>query len=184
MLLNGELKPAVFLDRDGVVNRAEVRDGLPYAPTKLRDLVILDGVKQSVELLSSSGFELVVITNQPDVSRGIISKNVIDKMHQIITAETGLEHFYVCFHEQSENCNCRKPNTGLLIDAVNELGIDLTRSFLIGDRWKDIQAGQDLGCECFFIDNNYLEQYPKYPFDRVHSLSEATRIILEKINGK
>lgn len=184
MQLNGDFKSAVFLDRDGVVNKAKVIGGLPFAPIKAEDVIIIAGVKQAVELLSFNGLEVVVVTNQPDVAKGIISEKELNYIHQKISRYTGIKHFYSCVHDSNQRCNCRKPRTGLLKNASDDLGIDCSKSFLVGDRWKDIEAGQKMGCKCYFIDNNYLEIRPNPPFSTVLSLYDASIAILEGINGK
>lgn len=184
MPLNGDFRSAVFLDRDGVVNKARVISGLPYAPTKVADVEILIDVKQAVELLTLNGLEIVVVTNQPDVAKGIISETELKCIHKKISLCTGIKHFYSCVHDSNEQCNCRKPRTGLLEKASDDLGIDCSKSFLVGDRWKDIEAGQKMGCKCYFIDNNYLERRPEPPFSTVVTLYDASMAILEEIDGK
>ena len=179
MLRNGSSKKAVFLDRDGVINRAPIIEGLPYSPRNIQELEIILGVREAVTLLFSSGFEIVVVTNQPEVARGFLYIDDIEKIHEEISNQTGLKHFKVCFHDNEDRCDCRKPKPGMLSQAAKEFNLDLKQSFLVGDRWKDIQAGQEVGCRCFFIDYGYCEMKPKPPFDRVTSLLEAARVITE-----
>jgi D-glycero-D-manno-heptose 1,7-bisphosphate phosphatase len=182
MLQSGKPRPAVFLDRDGVINRALIVQGLPYSPRKIEELVVIDGVKDAVSRLSEKGFEIVVVTNQPDVANGLISQGQVENFHKIISLRTGIKHFYVCYHNEGGGCDCRKPKIGLLTKAADELNIDLSRSFLVGDRWKDIKAGQSVGCLCLFIDNDYAERRPEPPFYTVVSLLQAVDTILEKDN--
>ena len=179
MLRSGSSKKAVFLDRDGVINRAPIIEGLPRSPRDIQELEIILGVKEAVTLLLSSGFEIVVITNQPEVARGFLHQDDIEKIHKQISNLTGLKHFKVCIHDNQDRCECRKPKPGMLSQAAEEFNLDLKQSFLVGDRWKDIQAGQEVGCRCFFIDYGYCEKKPKPPFDRVNSLLEAAQIITE-----
>jgi D-glycero-D-manno-heptose 1,7-bisphosphate phosphatase len=173
------MKSGVFLDRDGVVNKIILNERRPYSPRKLDQLEILDGVHDAVKILQKLGFELVVITNQPEISRGLITEDLIIEMHNKIREETGIENFYFCRHDDFHDCECRKPKTGMLLRAAVELDLDLNQSYLVGDRWKDINAGQKVGCRCYFIDNNYDEPRPILPFHTVKSLYEAAILIRE-----
>ena len=173
MRRNGDLKSAVFVDRDGVVNQAIVVDRLPYAPRKISELKLLDGVVVGVKILKDLGFELVVVTNQPDLASGLVTRQFIEEVHDRISSETDLHHFYVCAHDDKDQCVCRKPKVGLLRKAALELGLSLESSYLVGDRWKDVEAGQRAGCKCFFIDNKYAERRPQPPFTEVSSLLDA-----------
>lgn len=176
------MRRAVFLDRDGVLNRIRIENGKPCAPNSLNDFEIIEGVIESIKLLSEKSLELIVVTNQPYLSRGVISEKVLNSMHKRITRITGLKHFYICIHDDSDDCSCRKPRAGLLETASRDLGLDLTKSFLVGDRWKDIHAGQAAGCRCFFIDYGYTEKKPNPPFLTVKSLWEAAVTISELLN--
>ena len=164
------MKPAVFLDRDGVINKVILDKGRPFSPRKIAELQIIEGVKESVSLMKEKGFEVVVVTNQPDLARGYIDKSMLLEMHEIISQSTGINHFYFCGV-------CRKPKTGMLLKAALELKLNLKKSFLVGDRWKDISAGQEVGCSCYFIDYDYKEPRPNPPFYTVTSLYEAALTI-------
>lgn len=179
MQQSGKLYRAVFLDRDGVVNQAINRGGKPHSPQKAEELIILNGVKDAVSLLHKNGFVTVVVTNQPDISRGDLSIELLSEFHRIISAETGIKNFYICHHDDKEDCECRKPRIGLITNAARELDLDLSKSFLVGDRWKDIEAGQRAGCRCFFVDYHYSERRPTPPFHTVTSLLEAVEIIMK-----
>ena len=170
---------AVFLDRDGVINQALVIGGKPYSPKTIKEFKLLDGAIESIYLLRNFGFEIVVVTNQPDVARGVIDLKFVEDIHKQIQKSTKISNFYVCPHDDEYGCDCRKPRGGLLLQAAKDLNLDLTKCFLIGDRWKDIQAGQEVGCQCFFINYKYAESVPSQPFSEVQSLSEATKIILK-----
>jgi D-glycero-D-manno-heptose 1,7-bisphosphate phosphatase len=184
MQLNGscwqKVKRAIFLDRDGVINKAFLVNGIPKPAKTLYQVQILPRVREAVEILISSGFEMVVVSNQPDVARGNLAKSDVEQIHKYLQSELKINHFYTCFHDDADDCQCRKPKPGLLTLAAEELGLDLNRSFLIGDRWRDIGAGQAAGCRCFFIDYSYGEEHPGMPFLRVSSLFEAANIILEE----
>lgn len=174
------MKRAVFLDRDGVINRAFVVDGIPAPAKSLDQLQILPRVGEAVEMLRSAGFELVVVTNQPDVARGNLSKEAVESIHRQLQMELQIKHFYTCFHDDQDHCDCRKPKSGLLEYAAQDLDLDLRQSFMVGDRWRDIAAGQTAGCRCLFIDYLYGEEQPRMPYFKVSSLFDATQIILEE----
>ncbi len=170
---------AVFLDRDGILNKAVVRDGKPYPPSRPDDVELVDGIIESCNELKSAGFLLIVVTNQPDVARGTQTKETVEAINARLKAELPIDEFRICFHDDSQECNCRKPKPGLLIDAAGDLDIDINDSFLIGDRWKDIEAGNLAGCTTVFVDYEYMERKPSSPDCLVHSLREATKWILE-----
>jgi D-glycero-D-manno-heptose 1,7-bisphosphate phosphatase len=173
------MKKAVFLDRDGVINRAIVLNGVPSPPKKLSEVEILPGVKDAIKLLKEGSFVIVVVTNQPDVARGSISQQTVEAINEFLAYELGIEHFYTCFHDDQHGCACRKPKPGLLLNAGQDLNLNLQKSFMVGDRWRDVTAGQAAGCKSFFIDYGYEEKHPIFPFTRVSSLIEAAYRILE-----
>jgi D-glycero-D-manno-heptose 1,7-bisphosphate phosphatase len=177
-----EVVRAVFLDRDGVINRAFVRNGRPYPPHCLEEFVILDGVLDSCNLLKKSGFLLIVATNQPDVGRGTLSRETVEKMHAKMCRELPIDRVEVCYDADggSEPSDCRKPAPGMLWRAANELGIDLRHSYMVGDRWRDIDCGAAAGCQTIFIDCDYAEVLRRQPDFRVKSLPEAATLILER----
>jgi D-glycero-D-manno-heptose 1,7-bisphosphate phosphatase len=171
-------RAAVFLDRDGVLNRAFVRDGIPHPPPSIAALEILPDVAEALRRLRAHGFPLIVITNQPDVARGTASRAQIEGIHRRLQAELDLDAIFTCFHDGGDGCGCRKPRPGLLLEAARSLGIDLSSSFMIGDRRPDMEAGRCVGCRTFFVDHGYGEP-PPVDFDfRVGSLLEASTIIL------
>ena len=175
--LNPALNPArraVFLDRDGVLNRAIVRDGKPYPPASLGELEIVEDAAGSLRRLKNLGFLLLVVTNQPDVARGTQTLDTIHAMHAAMRESLPLDDFLICPHDDRDGCRCRKPLPGLLLEAQARYGIDLGRSFLVGDRWRDMDAGHAAGCRTVFIDQNYRERGPSFPPDaRVASLPDA-----------
>ena len=174
------MKKAVFLDRDGVINKAFIKDGLPLSPNSLDELEILPGVKESVLRLKKLNFICLVVTNQPDVSRGKINKNTVIKMNNFLKKEIELDDIFVCYHDDKDNCNCRKPKPGLLLKAGKKWNVDYKQSFMIGDRWRDIQAGKNAGCKTIYLDYNYKDIKPKNPDFVTDTLLNATYII-EKI---
>jgi D-glycero-D-manno-heptose 1,7-bisphosphate phosphatase len=174
------LNKAVFLDRDGVINRSIVRGGKPYAPKSFLEIEILPGVKDALIKLRNLGYLNIVVTNQPDISTGLQTIESVDLIHQHLISDLAIDAFYVCPHLDVDFCQCRKPSPGLIIDAAEELRVDVSRSYLVGDRWRDIEAGQRAGCDaCFFIDYRYKEKMPCSPFTAVSSLAVASRIISE-----
>jgi D-glycero-D-manno-heptose 1,7-bisphosphate phosphatase len=172
------MRAAVFLDRDGVINRAFTRDGTPHPPAGLAELELLPDVAGALQELKMHGYWLVVVTNQPDVARGTSSRELVEAMHAHLKLELGLDAVLTCFHDDADRCDCRKPSPGLLLRAAQELGIDLESSFMVGDRWRDVEAGRRAGCRTFFIDRGYAEKPPESCDYRVASLAEASRIIL------
>jgi D-glycero-D-manno-heptose 1,7-bisphosphate phosphatase len=171
-------RPAVFLDRDGVLNRALVREGKPYPPHSLHELEILPGVRQAASRLHQAGFLLIVVTNQPDVARGEQERSAVEAINEVLRAELPLDDIRVCYHDSADRCACRKPSPGLLIEAAADWAIDLTASYMVGDRWKDVEAGRRAGCRAVFIDYGYAEPSPVGPDWVAGSLSEATDWIL------
>jgi D-glycero-D-manno-heptose 1,7-bisphosphate phosphatase len=159
-----QLRRAVFLDRDGVLNRAIVRDGLPYPPTTPELFEILPGTAKAVSQLRDAGFLLVVATNQPDVARGTQRREVVEAMNARLAAAMPLDEFRVCY-EDGDDCPRRKPNPGLLLEAAQAHSIDLPASFMVGDRWRDVEAGRRAGCRTVFIDLGYNERQPNPPAD-------------------
>jgi D-glycero-D-manno-heptose 1,7-bisphosphate phosphatase len=168
---------AVFLDRDGVINRAIVRDGKPYPPSTPDELELMPGVEGALRRLKSAGFLLIVVTNQPDVARGTATRVDVDRIHATLARTLPIDEFCVCFHDDSDHCTCRKPLPGMLLDSAVRWHIDLAKSYMIGDRWRDVAAGQAAGCDAVFIDHGYDERMPQPPFHRVMSLDEAAKMI-------
>lgn len=157
--------PAVFLDRDGVINRAVVRAGKPYPPARLEDVEILPGATSSIQQLSEGGYVLIGITNQPDVARGTQSREVVESINAMIQSRLPLREIFVCYHDNMDNCDCRKPKTGLILQAAEKYGLDLSQSWLVGDRWKDIAAGKVAGLKTIFVNYHYAETYESAPAD-------------------
>jgi D-glycero-D-manno-heptose 1,7-bisphosphate phosphatase len=171
---------AVFLDRDGVINRAVVRDGAPRPPSSLSELEILPGVPEALSRLKGAGFRLIVVTNQPDVSRGLLSRESVDAVNARLSSHLPLDEIRVCWHDDADRCSCRKPEPGMLRDAAREAGLDLASCYMVGDRWRDIGAGKAAGCATVFIDSGYAEPPPEGPDARVRSLAEAAAWILSR----
>lgn len=175
------MKRAVFLDRDGIINRAIVRDGKPYPPGTLEEFELLPGVENTIRSLRKAGFLIIVVTNQPDVATGIQHREVVEAMHDKLRTPGLCDDIKTCYHTDANGCNCRKPKAGMLIEAAREWDIDLAHSFMVGDRWRDVAAGKTAGCYTFFIDNKYRDRHADNPDAVVESLEEAGRAILQEI---
>lgn len=171
-------KRAVFLDRDGVLNRPLVCDGRPLAPSRFEELEVLDGVIDACDRLRTAGFALVVVTNQPEVARGTLDPAELEAMHDALVDLLHLDQVRVCPHDDADACRCRKPKAGMLLDAAEELGLDLPASFLVGDRWRDVEAANAAGCRAIFVDWGWTERAPSPPFDVVGSLVQAADVVL------
>jgi D-glycero-D-manno-heptose 1,7-bisphosphate phosphatase len=171
---------AVFLDRDGVLNRSLVRGGKPYAPRSLEELEMLPGVAEGLRRLRAAGFLNVVVTNQPDVGAGRQSLESLQAIHQHMSSMLALDAIKACLHVEADGCQCRKPRPGMLLEAARELDIDLPASFLVGDRWRDVGAAHAAGCAALFIDYGYSEKSPEKPYVAVKSLPEAVEHILQR----
>jgi len=175
------MRRAVFLDRDGVINRALVREGKPYPPENLAELEILPGVAQALDALREAGFLLIVVTNQPDVARGKTPRKVVEEINRHLAARLAIDEFRTCFHDSGDGCDCRKPLPGALLTAAKIHGVDLRKSYMVGDRWRDIEAGHRAGCKTIFIDYGYAERQPESINFRVRSLKTAAQLILEEM---
>lgn len=172
---------AVFLDRDGVLNRTVVREGRPYPPQGLDQLEILPGVREALQELSRAGFLLIGVTNQPDVARGTQTRAAVETIHAHLLRELpSLAEMRCCFHDDGDACACRKPAPGMLLEAARAHGIDLQASWMVGDRWRDVEAGRAAGCRTVFIDHGWRERPPVGHDARVGSLAEAAAWILAR----
>jgi D-glycero-D-manno-heptose 1,7-bisphosphate phosphatase len=174
------MQPAVFFDRDGVLNKAIIKNGKPYPPTCLDEFEIMDKAYEKLKALKEQGYFLAVITNQPDVARGKCQKEDIEKLNSYIKDHLPINVILTCYHDSVDNCKCRKPEPGFLLDLSETYQLDLKKSFLIGDRWKDIEAGQRVNCKTIFIDYHYNEKRPVGSDYEVSNLEQATNIILQK----
>ena len=174
-------RAAVFLDRDGVLNLPVVKDGLPYPPLSLSELELFPEVEESCVSLRSAGFLLIVVTNQPDVGRGTLAKERVEEIHEYLRSKLPLDDIVVCYHggeRYGQVCGCRKPLPGMLLEAADRFFIDLSRSWMVGDRWRDIDCGAAAGCKTVLIQRGYLEALRAAPDFVADSLGEAAEIIL------
>jgi len=173
-------KRALFLDRDGVLNKSFIRDGKTYAPRTLAEFQLLPGVEEAVRRAKDAGFLAIVVTNQPDVPSGITPRETADAMHAELRRRVALDDLKICFHLDADQCACRKPKPGMLLEAAAAHDIDLKASYLVGDRWRDIGAGRAAGCFTIFIDYGLAQDQPMQPHAITSSLAEAVDLILAR----
>lgn len=180
------VKRAVFLDRDGVINRALVRNGRPYPPASIEEFILLPGVVEACRKLKRAGFLLVVATNQPDVGRGTLKQETVEAIHAHMCRVLPIDRVEVSYAAGGDQPpdEFRKPRPGMLLRAAAALGIDLRNSFMVGDRWRDIDCGHAVGCTTIFIDYGYSEPLKQLPDHRVRSLLEAADIILDRTHKR
>ncbi|MBM3852345.1 MAG: HAD-IIIA family hydrolase [Verrucomicrobia bacterium] len=184
-------RPAVFLDRDGTLNRQIIREGRPFPPATLDQFALFPDVPEACARLAAAGYALVVATNQPDVGRGTQSRAMVEAMHARLRQWVPqIAHIEVCYSPGLTSTGSlpggsahvsdrrRKPEPGMLLDAALALDLDLTRSWMIGDRWRDIDCGRRAGVRTIFIDYGYAEELRETPDFTVHSFAEAAAVIL------
>jgi D-glycero-D-manno-heptose 1,7-bisphosphate phosphatase len=174
------LSRAVFLDRDGVINAAIVRDRKPYPPATVSETRVLEDAPQALALLKEAGFRLAVITNQPDVARGTQTRGEVEAINAYLKSQLPVDYFEVCYHDEADSCDCRKPKPGLIYRSALALSVDATTGFVIGDRWRDIEAGRAAGCRTIWIDRGYDEKSPVDYDYRADSLLAAAKWIVQQ----
>lgn len=175
---------AVFLDRDGIINKSIIKNGKPYPPQGIEDFEWTDGIKQALESLKKEGFILIVFTNQPDVSRGTQSVEQVEKFHRYIKSQLPIDKIYACYHENLDNCECRKPKPGMILTGQAEYDIELSQSYAVGDRWRDIDAGNASGCQTIFLDYGYDEELRSQPDFVIKEIKELLSIIVPREREK
>lgn len=173
-------RKAVFLDRDGVINECKVVKGRPFPPDSLSELIILPKVKDAIDLLRLKGYLIIIVTNQPDVARGSKTRKSVEEIHDYLKSHLSIDDIYTCFHDDSDNCGCRKPKPGMILSAAKTHNLDLTSSFMVGDRWRDIESGELAGVGTIFIDYKYTEKRPKKFCYKANSLFEAIPYLVNK----
>jgi D-glycero-D-manno-heptose 1,7-bisphosphate phosphatase len=175
------LRSAVFLDRDGVLTEASVVDGVPQSPRLARELRILPDAAPACEALAEAGLTLICITNQPEIARKNLDPGELAEMHEILQRQLGLDEIVVCPHDDVDRCECRKPRPGMIVDAARRRRIDLSTSFTVGDRWRDIDAGRAAGTPTILVDRGYDEPLREMPDVTVGGIREAAEWIIEQI---
>ena len=167
---------AVFFDRDGVVNRVLLKDGQPFSPRKPEEFTFTERILEAVTLLKRNGYKVILISNQPELARGLITQDALDEMMRRVKQEIGFDDIFLCLHDDHHHCACRKPRPGMILDAAEKWKIDLGSSYVIGDTWRDMEAGRAAGCKTILVDAVYNRDARSDV--RVESLFEAVGIIL------
>jgi len=172
-------RSAIFLDRDGIVNKAIIIDGKPHSPKYLNEVVLIKGIEKLLKYLSKK-YLLIGVTNQPEISRGTLELQEVNRINNYLKTSLSITEFYTCPHDDKDNCSCRKPETGLLLKAAKEYNIDLSDSWLIGDRWRDMEAGRKAGCKTIWLNYKYDERLPnsKHVDYVIYYLDDIYKIIL------
>jgi D-glycero-D-manno-heptose 1,7-bisphosphate phosphatase len=172
-------KKAVFFDRDGVLVPSDIRGGRPYAKADLdADSIFPEAISLAADL-KSAGYFIVVATNQPDVGSGKVTRIAVEKFHAILATVMAIDAIEVCYHVDADRCACRKPLPGMLLHAASKFGINLSQSFMVGDRWRDMDAGSAAGCKTVFLDFGYTERAPtKAPDHIIRHLNELRAVIV------
>jgi len=169
------MKAAVFLDRDGTLNKSIWRNGKPTPPYSYSEVELIAGTKEALIKLRKLNYIPVIITNQPDVSRGKVSVEEVSRINDVICEMLEIDHLYMCAHDDKDSCECRKPKPGMIHNAAVDLELTLNQSILIGDRWRDIHAGQAAGCKSYLIEYDYDEPKPNPPYETVSSLLDLAK---------
>lgn len=177
------MRRAVFLDRDGVVNRAFVRAGVPHPPQTLAEVELLPGVLEAITLFIQHDLVVVVVTNQPDVARGTQTRAVVEEINRHLSDQLPIHATFTCFHDNADACACRKPKPGLLLEAAQTYGIDVAQSFMVGDRWSDVAAGQAAGCTTFLLDVPYNQRERCAADYEVPDLTAAAQQIIQLLGS-
>jgi len=176
-------RAAVFLDRDGTLIRAPVVDGRPASIREEDELELEPGAGDACGALAAAGFPLIVVTNQPEIARGTQSPATVERIHARMLELLPLDEIVVCPHDDEDDCACRKPKPGMLVDAAERLVLDLGASYMVGDRWRDVEAGQRASCTTVFLNREYSETVPERPDVTVRTIGDAATWILAKAGG-
>ncbi len=172
------MNKAIFLDRDGVINKTLLKMGKMRAPYTMEEFSFIEGVEESIKILKKSGFKLIVVTNQPDVARGWVTREAVDLINDHVKNILDVDDMIACFHTEKDACDCRKPKPGMLTSAAKQWDIDLTSSFMIGDRMSDIEAGLKAGCKTILVGHGETDSGVAIPDYRTIDLLNAVKWIL------
>lgn len=172
------LRPAVFLDRDGTLIRTDVVDGVPTPPRSLDAVEILPDVPDALARLAAAGLLLLVVTNQPDVARGTETREHVEAIHALLRDRLPLDAIFTCYDDDADDCRCRKPRPGMLVDAAERFGLNLHLSFMVGDRWRDTEAGRRAGCTTVLLRQPYSGGARARADYEVANFREAAEVIL------
>jgi D-glycero-D-manno-heptose 1,7-bisphosphate phosphatase len=150
------MKPAVFVERDGILNRVRVERQQQVCPLTLEQFHLNTEVAPLIHELKAAGLKVIVTTNQPGLSRGDQSRGELDRMHQLLRKAFPIDDLLICPHEDSDGCPCRKPRAGLLKEAAHKWALDLTRSFVVSDKWQDAEAARRAGATSMLVRSPWL----------------------------
>lgn len=153
------MQKAIFLDRDGVLNELIYRNNGLFSPRKLSDFKISVDSPEFTRFTSSIGYLNIVISNQPDISRGLLKENILNEMTNLLKSNLSLNDVFYCVHDDQDRCDCRKPLAGLIFEAVKKWDINISESYFIGDSWKDIEAAKNANVSFFLLDRSYNKSF-------------------------
>jgi D-glycero-D-manno-heptose 1,7-bisphosphate phosphatase len=166
---------AIFLDRDGVINKVKIDKKGPHSPRTFKQFELIPGVESALMTFHDRGYLNIIVTNQPDVSRGLMRRGELNKMLEFTKKTLPIDDILVCPHDDADNCQCRKPKPGLIQGAAKKWNVDLKNSFFIGDTWKDVEAAKAAGCQSVLINMPYnIEIKSDY---RINNLSDAAGFV-------
>jgi D-glycero-D-manno-heptose 1,7-bisphosphate phosphatase len=171
---------AVFLDRDGVLNEPIVVAGRPLPPDSVADLMLTPSVEEACAALRRAGYLLILVTNQPDIARGTRDRATVDAINDELRQRLGLDDVLVCPHDDDDGCACRKPRPGMLLEGAARWGVSLPGSVMVGDRWRDVEAGRGAGCGTVLLAREYDERPAAGADLVVDTLADAVPWILDR----
>ena len=169
---------AIFLDRDGVINKIVYRKGIPCSPRMLEEFKLAEDIENVIDTLRLHGYLIFVVTNQPDVARGTMDSKDLEKIHSYMSGKLKFDDIFVCKHDDVDKCSGRKPNIGFITCARLSYDIDLSKSFIVGDTWRDSELAENCGCRCILVDAPYNKDVKCWK--RVNNISEIIKIIMEE----
>jgi len=173
----------VFLDRDGVINKIIMRKGEVSSPRKIEEFEFLPNIFSALKKFQEIGFLNIIFTNQPDISRGLLKKEELEKMNKLILSSLPIDEIIFCPHDDKDNCSCRKPKPGMILEAAKKHFIDLRKSYVVGDGQRDIEAGRAAGCKTFLIKTEYNKNI-KEGYDFLVDNLEGVVEIIKRLNSK
>ncbi len=179
MQLSGNSLKAIFLDRDGVLNKCININRKCFAPINFKSFKLYPYVRSSIRKLKEKKYLIIVITNQPDINKKRINWAEIKKMNNLLF-DIGIDDIYICPHNQKSNCLCRKPKLGLITKIKKKYKINFQKSYLVGDRISDMQLAEKIKCKPLFINRYYLENKNYNAKKSFYSLKGAVNYILDK----
>ena len=178
------MKRALFLDRDGVVDELVFYDSHQEweAPRRVEDVVMIDGVREPLQRLVDAGWLLFLVTNQPSFAKGKAPLDDLRAVHRHVVRSLGvpIARSYLCFHQASDRCHCRKPSPFFLQEAAREFDLDLARSWMVGDQDSDLACGRAAGCKVALLEHRGSEQKrgKVEPDVRVRNLEELVEMLV------